>query len=1000
MKKILALPFLFCFLALPQSGRSQSPYQTLLERADSLATAGDGKQARLAYQQALVFDPQSIDAFVGLAKLARKEQNWQQAQDYFHRVLDLQPDNRVANAYFDNHPQIQVLLSEGEQHFAQDNLNKAREAFEDVLKYNKRSLPALTRLCEITYETEAWQDYREWVRQVLEFAPQAPEVQKFRSNPKLEARLSRADSLAGQRKLRDARELYEQALMIDHQSIRAFNGLGKLYRKMFDWKQSKKWFKRTLKLEPHNREANHYLLTNPKPEVIPVLNEARNYMKLGELGKAKAEYEKALEIYAGTVPAFRGLGQIAFEQQDWDAVKAWYDKLQEVQPLDLEAKYCRGVAYRETGKLSSLLIKRHQFNESQDHLDAVIAADSTYRDVLYQRALLERWRENWVEAVKLAHRQLRLKPDLPAAHVGLYKLCRFFLHHAAEPEPARGLAGAWLDFLRAERLRQSENFAGADSILDKLSESAPDLNQTLVHLTQIRLNLQLQREDEAARCFSQALSGLQTDIDAAFLFEDWKYLFTERELALYRRLGRPGEKKAFFERFWTSRNPTPAAPINVRALEHYRRLIHAEKEFWFDGVRSAANNADQAGALAFPDTYWLNGEFNDKGLVYLRYGEPDETARTPNRRISNESWLYHARFDRDKLIFHFMMDENLGIDNNWRLTASLPDPEFARDRLGWDAKIDRMALTTRQQDFQTAQYRAEDESRIQMFDAMQSDYHTWQEQFTDLSVLYAISTFRGFGRKVSVALHVAIPLHELLPADDGASLQALFEHGAGLYDKMWQQVVRDYARVQLQPGESPQVHHGFFIHEYEFLVEVGTFNIAFFARDHNHDKVGVLKGTINIPEYAPGPVDMSDILLAYDIYPDDGKSQFRKGEFAFIPNPARTYTLSEPIYLYYEVYNLSRDNDGETRFDIEVSLKQVQEKKGGLAGLLPSGEKRKKRVSLRETRTGGVNPTSVDYTSIDVSRLQEGEYELAVRITDNIAQKAVRKIVKVKLDSE
>ncbi len=1000
-KTILTLFLLASF----QTGFSQdapSPYTILIHRADSLRSVKNWKMAERAYQQALVFDANSVKAINGLGELAQRRHDWQKTQVWFRKTLTLDPENRIAKTYFENNPDIISNLKRGDKSFKSGDLKSAERAYEKVLHYNSQSLPALRRLTEIAYQDEKWQKFKGRVQQVLEINAGDDLALRLLRNPKLERRLNQADSLVEARDLKEAKKLYEQALMMDHQSLRALNGLGKLYHRMLDWGKSKRWFKRALNIDPMNEETNYYINNGPNPNTIPILNEARSYHKQGQLDNAEKEYRRAIKIYPGTVQAFRGLGQIAFEHRDWDEVKNWYNKLLEVQPLEHEAMYALGVAYREDGKTNSLIFKKKLFANSRKRFDQLIAADSTYEDVLFQRGLLERWQGNWDGALAYGHRQLVLKPALATAHTGLWKLHRLMMMNSTEIEFTtwrQTHSGPWADYLLAEQLRRTGKIARADSLYDSIINYYPGFNSTLIYLARIRLNIQKGDEEEANRYFRLALKQSRSKTDVAFLFEDWKYLFKDTEYDFYQKLRRAQDQKAFFLGFWTARNPTPAASKNARAIEHYRRLVHAEQGYWFDGARSDANRANKAIELKFPTTYWLNDEFNDKGLIYIRHGEPDEIARTADTDVSNESWLYYRRQDRDKLIFHFVVDENLGVKNDWQLVPILPDKlSLLQDRTGWDPKMDRIALTRNRQESLNLQYQVIEESRQVILASMQSDFHTWDEQYSDLSLPYFISSFRGVGRRTAVEVYLGIPISELEDPTAVKTGKFEIEHGAGMYDVYWRPVASANETANVEPDDSSHVNRGFYLHRYEFKAEPGNYHFSLHARDDRLHKVAAWNFDLEVPDYAPGPLSVSDLILANEVRP--GKAgPFAKKNLALVPNPSKTFGLSDPVFLYYEIYNLSRNDEGETSFDIEINIRQLRKKRSGLAKLLPGGSKRKKSVALKENRMG-TSETSIEYAGVNVSNLEEGEYELTVTISDRISKRSSRSAIGVVLDGQ
>ena len=69
-----------------------------LERGYSALNRGDAATAKLAYEQALGNDPRNIDVLSGLAVLAQRAGNPDQAADYYLRLLEADPHNAFAQA--------------------------------------------------------------------------------------------------------------------------------------------------------------------------------------------------------------------------------------------------------------------------------------------------------------------------------------------------------------------------------------------------------------------------------------------------------------------------------------------------------------------------------------------------------------------------------------------------------------------------------------------------------------------------------------------------------------------------------------------------------------------------------------------------------------------------------------------------------------------------------------------------------------------------------------
>lgn len=963
----------------------------ILQKADSLQNTKDLKQAEIAYLQVLVLNDSAVSAYEGLGQITVTRKDWADSQRWFRQALALSPESEIAHDYFCCHPRLQSMLKSARAAHGKGNLKKTKKLYAMVLEMDKQSLEGLKTLGKLAYDSQHWRAFRGYFAKVLEIAPGDEEALYYFSNPMLQARLRMADSLLTQNKVAAAVQAYETAVAINPNSIEALCGLANTYRLSFDWKNSRKWLKRALTIDSRSMLVNIILFETTDPQIAPLLETAEKARAERDFDKAKNLYQEALKLYAGTIPAFRGLAELAFKAQNWGDAKKWYEDLLEVQPDDLSAMYALGVVHREIGKRNTLLIKRHHFKKSQEYLDRVVATDSTFNDVLFQRGLLERWRGNWRQAIGYTNRQIQINPDLADTQVGRFKLYHIAQSKWSDREFQRWFdeqTGFWLDYIKAEWYRENKQFTKAEAIFRQILDAGDGFPRLPVYLSLIRLNVQKGDEESAHKYFLETLDTIDSDVAAAFVFEQCKYIFTNQEYMRYALLQTPGEKATFFRRFWTSRNPMPAASINLRVIEHFRRMVYAEENYRFYKTGSRANNPDRAGQLSFPMIYQLNEDFNDKGLIYIRHGEPDEIAITAGVEIDNESWLYYKHPERPKLIFHLLLPPT-GRNHNWRLVASLPETRMILDRLGWDKSMDRLYLNEFQAEkdpflnrtgyaVKETSYFNEilDDSRHYVAEGLSTDEHTWDRKYKGLELGYMVTNFRGRGGKTNSEVYFVLPMQQF-GGKDGDASEIVIEHGAGVYDILWTPVSKSFQVTRL----NARAKSGTYIAQYQFLIEPGTYNFTIHVHDKDNSRIAFHKFKTDVPSFAGEPLAISDLLLAYEIREVGSGNEFTKGELAYIPNPGKTFQLSEIVAFYCELYNMTYDKEGTTSYDIEIQLTLLKKKKSGLSKFLPFRAQGKSSVSVKEHHSG-TSHSPTHFINLDVSKLEPGLHKLTVEVTD------------------
>jgi GWxTD domain-containing protein len=140
-------------------------------------------------------------------------------------------------------------------------------------------------------------------------------------------------------------------------------------------------------------------------------------------------------------------------------------------------------------------------------------------------------------------------------------------------------------------------------------------------------------------------------------------------------------------RFWTDRDRLEMREPGERIREHYRRLLHARRNFALTVSRRFYGPADayRGGGM----------EIDDRGVIYVRQGEPTERLRPfVYGLMPNESWRFN-RAEGD-LLLHFSAgyDTDGGGDlYDYRLVESVLDLRGAADASEDDLLLSRERLS-------------------------------------------------------------------------------------------------------------------------------------------------------------------------------------------------------------------------------------------------------------------------------------------------------------------
>ncbi len=419
-----------------------------------------------------------------------------------------------------------------------------------------------------------------------------------------------------------------------------------------------------------------------------------------------------------------------------------------------------------------------------------------------------------------------------------------------------------------------------------------------------------------------------------------------------------------------------------------RRYAIAIRDYEFLAARTQANNPDKLQRLKFPAPYQLNKEFNDKGFIFLRYGEPDDRVTTiAESSLPNESWRYFQQGEIPELTFHFLV-ARVALADNWRLTPMLEDNAMLRDRLSWGTDYYRM-LTAPQVEQLSIEEEFINESKVSVTEAFTHDRHTWQEKLKPLRLEYTIATFRGENAQTEMDIYYNIPLAQIQKYA-GKKEQIVLDQGVILHNMKWETIKQDRCYSDLAIPEKPVDRRIMIINSFRFAVKPDSFHVALHAKAQETGLLGGFKFVYDVPDYSGNTLQLSDIELAYAIRPAKDP-KFTHDKLDILVNPSARFSQLKPFHTYIEVYNLKKDNEGKTRYEITHKLKLTKSNKSAFAKFFSLfGVGKKSSISLTNMREGN-NEEAIEYIALDTRSIDAGQYILTIKIRDlNSSQTAAK----------
>lgn len=515
------------------------------------------------------------------------------------------------------------------------------------------------------------------------------------------------------------------------------------------------------------------------------------------------------------------------------------------------------------------------------------------------------------------------------------------------------------------------------NMLSQMYVYFPDDAQLWTYLGYTHYNLG--NMDAASKSFETAFRYMTEDEQNAY--ERLDDILPRAERAQYE-----ADQAAYASRYWTSKDPRYLTPYNERKLEHYVRLTYADMLY-------GAPDVD------------LRGWNTERGQILVRYGPPLGDVVIIPRSTSGIRTGAQAGGGTQSdptgnagLVLEVARrgtDMDLGAEAN---TFNI-----------WDYGSFKFVF---EDPFRNGEYRLFSPSASELADGSLpwvNDYTIKARETFDktpelyeysapgrqIELPYLVSSFKGEAGQSDVYVNYGIPITESYDASQDminitakAGTFVVSENRSMLAER--RQTIYGLRTSQIVSFDEANL----WVNSESFSTPAGNHEVSVEFETASGGTVAVQRRKVPVHDFSGDRLVMSDVMLAYRIDETvDGKpvvvSDIVRNGFSIQPAPWSVFGTDQPIYLYFEVYNLGQNPDGTASYDIEAELvpKQDGSRVGRVVGRLFGGGG-DAGVSVRLP----VQVESKDdrqYLILGAENQEPGLYTLVVRIHDNISDRDV-----------
>ncbi|KPK95937.1 hypothetical protein AMJ80_02780 [bacterium SM23_31] len=484
-------------------------------------------------------------------------------------------------------------------------------------------------------------------------------------------------------------------------------------------------------------------------------------------------------------------------------------------------------------------------------------------------------------------------------------------------------------------------------------------------------------EDKDGHLFLGLAYHRMHDYDKAFeQYETAKGLMSDEERYVFSNVGYlkvGGLKETEIQsidsdtsKFWYQRDPLFLTPYNERQLEHYSRV--AEANLRFSVPREE-----------------VEGWKTDRGKIFIKYGMPE----TRKVFVDNDQWEHFQEFE-DKFFKYDL----------WYFD----DFSFSFETSCFDEK-DNYKLSTNIIGLNFTEITTDIEK-------VYPEYYEYEPKGLFIGFPFDVATFRGEKGRTRMEVYYGVPFNMVRFEEEGEYYYGNYETGAFLHDMNWNRVLEDvqYKDLQFAVTKIDTSSDDIAVDRFVYQVEPHSYHFAIEMLDMYSDNAGTYKDILttsfpiisifNVEEYGNETLQISDIQLASNITIPDPAGAVTRENLEITPNPPRFYRANQPIYIYYEIYNLLlNDIPGNTDYTVEYNIDYIGEDKYSIVDYVRNlivNEKQELGVTTIFTRSG-IDRDETSFLRLDHNLTKPGPYRLTLKVTDNIAKNSVEKYVRLRL---
>jgi len=479
------------------------------------------------------------------------------------------------------------------------------------------------------------------------------------------------------------------------------------------------------------------------------------------------------------------------------------------------------------------------------------------------------------------------------------------------------------------------------------------------------------------------------------------------------------DKYLYLRKFWRENDPYPNTYVNERLITYMKRLLYTRKHFT---VEISEYGFDERAKTFIKSEYG----FDDRGKTYIKYGEPEKKYRDINpgaiklsynltsektlddikigevkpasnvsneliiiKNRKNESWYYpsrdyHMTFDfvcDEKGYYHEVMQLSLSaLAGGDDVRTGLNESDLARFS-SWFTQIlykNRSNLGGIYAVLAiTENFAKEHENYMKLkkkFREHLLPFYEIEPIYPKLNCAYRLSQVRDDNNVTQIEYAFGIPMNQFsLSGIVDSTVHLEFETELLAHNQTTKDIIKyNNYECLCPPGlDYSQVHYTN-IEKLNLSPGNYTLNIRLFEKTKSMEYK--ISDSITVRDFTQNILSISDLKFSQRITKEGIDEETGKEKLSVMPYPFHSIKRSQPVYLYFEIYNLKNADDNSYNYKWSYSLTHVSGKNEKIKNINPlSGKEIIKSSNCEDVQ---------EYCELNFSQTDVGKYYLTVNVED------------------